>query len=261
MTNNIGQLSGSQDAVTVRFFGDPYALAADLSELHGHTFMRVLAIQDMEETDAKGQLKRMKKRGNPFLGRGVTKYTDTQVTANFDYASKVERRDGDPSATKGNWSQAVIINGKLTPLSIHKSDILTELTTDPNGAKLDDDGNIVNCLGNCRAILDESESIQIATCSPRLYLRVEIIRESGDKPRDERKMRSTSVYLDRDKNEIPSGDIKPYLKSRGPRTDETDMQVFSLGNVIELRAGGVIYRKADAQALAENFPKPQVITN
>jgi hypothetical protein len=85
----IANLPGAGELETVRFFGSPLALAADLSAIKGSTFMSLRLAADMLETDRKGVLKRMNKRGNPFLadGKSLTKFTDVQVTVNFDYAA------------------------------------------------------------------------------------------------------------------------------------------------------------------------------
>jgi hypothetical protein len=252
----IANLPGVKEVETIRFFGNALALAADLAAIKGSTFMSVKLSADMLETDRRGALKRMNKRGNPFLapGKSLQKFTDTQVSVNFDYAAKVERRGGEAPETHGNWSQAVIVNNHVSPLSTHKDDVVTVLETDPTKAICDDKGQIVDCVANRRAVLDAEGNVQFTCNNPRLYLRAEIQRNAGDEPREDRKMRSKSVYIDETGAIVPPEQVEPYLKSRSERTDGTDMVVYDIGNVVELKAGGLTYRNRLTEIVLRTWP-------
>ena len=253
----VGKIIGADDIQVVKFFGSPNALASDLSFVQGSTFMAVRLVADMTEMDDRNQPKRMKKRGNPWMvpGKSLRKFTTVQLTANFDYAAKVERRGGEESETKGNYSQALLCGGKVTPLSTHKGDILTHLETDPSKA-LCVDGKIVDCLANRRATLDADGNIQFTTQNPRVYLRAEIVRNAGEGSRQERTMRSKSVYVDETGAIVPNEEVEPFLKSRSERTDETDFVLYTLSNIIELRVGGIVYRSRQTEHMLETWPVP-----
>lgn len=254
----VGAILGADDLQTVRFFGSGIALAADLANIRGSTFMTVRLSCDMLETDKRGALKRMKKTGNPFLADGKTlqKFTTVQVSVNFDYEAKRERREGAAPETHGNWMQAVIVGNYISPLATHKDDIVTVLETDTSKAILDNNGQIVECLANRRCFLDSVGNVQFTTQTPRLYLRAEIQRNSGDGSRDERTMRSKSVYIDQDGHEVSSETVEPFLKSRTDRTDETDFVVYDISNVVELKVKGLTYRNRITEVILNHWPVP-----
>jgi len=197
----------------VRFWANPVEFATFLATLKGPQFMSYDAVYDME---AKGKmLKKNRVTGlpNPYFGRGLKKYATTQVTVNFDYKEKVERREGEYSG-KGNWTQAVLVGGKPSPLTTHKADV----TAGPNG---------------------EQRFVE----NPRLYLRCEIVRYGEGEKRADKEMRSTSEYRLADGTVVAYDDLKDYLPLPSERKDETDFICPSLENVVELRAGGVVWRK------------------
>jgi hypothetical protein len=206
----------TENANPVRFWHDPIEFATQLVSLTGPQFMAFDAEYDM---DAKGKMlvkHRVTKEPNPYVGRGLTKVATTQVTVNFDYEAKVEAREGIMSG-KGNWTQAVTINGKPTCLSTHKDD----------------------CTVGADGAITFHEN-------PRLYLRCEIVRVGEGESRAEKKMRSESHYELREGNTVTvvsEDDLDPYLPSRAPRHDETDFIVVTLSNIVELRAGGYRWRQ------------------
>ena len=239
---------------TVRYFGNPFFLARDLARLTGNQFVTFLACYDMTEQDSRGGLKRMKKIGNPFITTGLFKVSRSSVSVNFDYEAKRDARDGKQPETVGNWMTAVIVENAITPLAVHKDDVVTILCPDgTQGAKVDSDGKIIDCIQNHRAVLDASGSIQFTTDTPRLYVRYEIQRAAGEEPRAERKMRSESHYFDGSGVEVDKASVEPYLKKRPVRKDETDFQVTPLDNVEELHAAGVFYRKLHSHAIVKQF--------
>jgi len=216
-----------------RFFSNPIDFGLWLAGLRGHQFMSFYAIYDM---DGDGKMNKNKRgtRGkntipNPYLGKGLCKVSHTEVTCCFDYESKVERRGGDEPIEKGNWMQAVIVNGKITPLSTHKGDIVVDNTELP--------------IAEQKAILDSNGTVQFNTDNPRLYLRYEIVRDSGNGERSERRMRCESKFVFADGTEIDKKELEDYLPPVQPRKDETDVQCTSLANIVELKAAGEIWRK------------------
>jgi len=91
-------------------------LVANLYGRKGCAFASIDASYDMDS--------KLKKRNNPFYGKGLRKESKTEVMVTFDYAASMERR-GDEASGKGNWSQAVVReDGSLTPLSVHKNDVI-----------------------------------------------------------------------------------------------------------------------------------------
>jgi hypothetical protein len=196
----------------VRFFRDPIALATDLAAMVGPQFMAFDAVYDGDEKMV--QKDRVTKLPNPYFGKGLKKHSTTQVTVNFNYEAKVEKRDGEYAGT-GSWHQAILVNGKPSPLSTHKDDI----TIAPDGT-------------------------QTFVDNPRLYLRYEIVRVGEGEVRAEKTMRSESKYLLPDGSEVAKELVEPYLKAKSERKDETDFQVTALKNIVELRAGGMIFRSA-----------------
>jgi len=205
----------------------PEALASILKDKGGRSsFLTFDAVYDMTEMDARNQPKKMKKTGNPFLASGLEKHATTQVTVNWASSQeKSEKRGGDFSGA-GTWFTAVIVGGKVTPLAVHKADIETEPADGP--------------LAKRRAIVVNGGLVYKPNAK-LFYLRYEIVRAPGDQPRQERTMRSTSHY------QLPNGDkvdksmVEPFLKSRGNREDETDIQVACLSNVTMLRIDGQVF--------------------
>ena len=244
MTQIATSLTGLFNAAgsNVRLFTNAIDFALHLATLKGHKFLRFNAVLNMDEKNRMNKTKRGdKKTRNPFIGRGLRKFSRTQATVSFDYAEKVERRDGERGETEGNWSQALIVKGKLTPLSIHKSDIVTRLKDgiDPNSDE-------ANKIANQVAVMDAEGTVQIKVSCPRLYLRYEIQRDGGDAERSKRKMRSESVYVLADGTVVDKKELADYLPQREPRNDETDFQVCSLEAVQELSVDGAVWRRTDA---------------
>jgi hypothetical protein len=173
---------------------------------------------------------KMTKKNNPFIGQGIRKISRTQVTVNWSSTQdKVEKRGGEFSG-KGNWMQAVLIGNKVTPLAVHKDDIKTTVVL-----------GLPDKLANRRAVVQDGLLIYTAQ-KPRFYLRYEVLRESGTKSRDKRKMRSTSHYVAPNGSVIGKKRIEPFLPKKQPRKDETDIQVTALENLTELRIDGTSFK-------------------
>jgi hypothetical protein len=240
-----------------RTFVTPQQFATDLVYIRGSTFMSYIACFDMLETDGRGQLKKMKKTDNPFIGKSLYKVTKARLSVNFNYESKVETRGGEKPGHHGNWSQVVIVQNQLTPISTHKEDILCKLETDPKKAQLDAEGKIIYCLANIQPILDDTGTVQFTTDDPRLYLRYELMREAGEGPRNERRMQLTSTYYDINGTEIPADKVEQFLKTRPERTDETDVQTTSLTHIAALTVNGITYRAKDIPSLVAQFVEEQ----
>ncbi len=209
-------------AAHVALLGSVAEFAEELQKIQSHTFIGYDADITM---DKRGK---MLQTDNPYAKRGMIKRSKGQATVNFDYGKKVEKRGGAEAAKPGfTWHTPVMIGGKVTPLSVHKNDVVCD-----------------DAKGNARkAILDDNGDTQFITSDPKLYLRYEPVRDGGDGDRQDRKMRIESVYLIGDE-EIPAEKVKPFLSKRKPREDETDFQVLTLSEVTRLSVGGKIYRRA-----------------
>lgn len=197
----------------IRFWNEPIAFATWLAGLRGPQFCCYDAVFDMDAIGKMLVKSRVSKLPNPYAGRGLKKYSTTQVSVNFDYQKKVEAREGEYSG-KGNWTQAVLVNGKPSPLTTHKDDV----TEGPDGEQ--------RFKPECR-----------------LYLRCEIVRYGEGETRAKKDMRSTSEYRLADGTVVSYEDLKDYLPLPSKRKDETDFITVTLSNIIELRASGEIWRK------------------
>jgi len=230
------------NVANVRYFNDVIDFGLYLLGVPGYPLLTQHAAYCM---DNEGKMLKNKRgtRGNnavknPFLGCGLYKYAITQMTVSFDYYKKVEKRDGELGATEGNWIQAVIVGNRITPLATHKADVVTRLKDgiDPNS----DDAKLI---ANQVAVLDDNGNVQFKSDNPRLYLRYEIIRHGTAEDRNEKTMRSRSCYRKADGSFVCKADLKDYLPERKPRLDQTDYQLTSLENVVELRFNGEIWRR------------------
>tara|TARA_Y100000034_G_C6811339_1_gene364623 strand:- start:132 stop:842 length:711 start_codon:yes stop_codon:yes gene_type:complete len=196
-----------------------------------HSFVVFDAKYDMLVTDKRGQLSKMKKRGNPFLSKGLWKYATTQVTVNWKSSQeKTESRGGEWSG-RGTWHTVVIIGGKVTPLSVHKDDIETFL---PDDAERD------NIFAR-RAVVKDGLLVY-KTEHPQFYLRYEVVRGAKKDAtcRAERPMRSKSVYQLSDNTFVDKKEVEPWLKPKS-RKDETDIQVTCLSNLLYLQIDGQVF--------------------
>ena len=205
----------------VILIGSISEFAEELQANQAHTFIGYDADITMDKPG------KMRVRGNKFAKRGMIKRQKAQATVNFDYDKKREKRDGDEPVRKGfTWHTPVMLNGKVTPLSANKNDVVTD-----------------DAKGNARkAILDENGDTQFITDNPSLYLRYEYVRDGGDEAREDRKMRSESVYMIGDEV-IPSEEVQPFIPEKD-RGDNTDFHVLTLGEVTRLSIGGKVYRRA-----------------
>ena len=229
--------------VKVAHFATTLALGLELCQLKGSQFVAFVAAYDMT---AKGKMvKKHRATGNPnpYLS-GLIKLSQTQASVTFNYENKVESRGGEFGETKGNWEQAVILQGKLTPLAVHKGDIETAL---PPG--------LPDTVANRHAVMDASGSVQfLPVDNLRLYLRCELTRDNGEGSRAERNLRVQSWYFLPDGTEVSYAEVEPYLASRPERTDETDMVTVGLGNILAIRFGGVEWRP-----LAPAYAEPRAL--
>lgn len=165
----------------------------------GNTFISIEAVYDMND---KGK---MKKTGNPFIGQNVQnvqKHSKTSVMVNFSYEKSMENR-GDESKKVGNWAMPVKIDGKFTPLSVHRKDV----------NKVDEDGNAIDLNDNAN-----------------IYLRGE---DRGTK----------SVYKYEDGTDLTADEVatlKTFLPKRQPQT--VAFRLIGLNNIKSLTMNGVKYK-------------------
>lgn len=238
----------AEQVQTAKLFTNPLALAEYLVELEGHQFLPEDSLK-MVKYHRSYPKNSSSPVANPFIGSGLHKVQNCQATVTFDYQKKREKRGGEEPEYRGTWHTVVMSNCKVSPLSVHKSDVVTELPKDKEDK-----------IANYRAVLDAEGNVQFTTDEPRLYLRYEIVRDHGEDDRQNRQMRLESRYLLPGKQhvrlitpdrayhwqgpcEVERASLEPFLPKRQPRKDETDMQVLSLAHVIELRAGGKVFRK------------------
>jgi len=209
------------DRTSVSLLGSLAEFAEELQKVQDHTFIGYDADITMDKAG------KMRVTDNPFAKRGMIKRQTAQATVNFDYDKKREARDGDEPVRKGfTWHTPVMIKGKVTPLSVKKDDVVTD-----------------DAKGNARkAILDKDGNTQFTTDEPSLYLRYEYVRDGGEGEREDRKMRSKSVYLIGDEV-IPTEEVEKFLPDK-KRGDNTDFHVLTLGEVTRLSIGGKVYRRA-----------------
>lgn len=212
-------------------------LVKELKSLNGsNTFLSYTAMFDMLEQDNRGQLKKMRKKSadgqpNPFTD-GLWKEMKSTATANFDYHRKVERNEGEYSG-EGSWMQVVLVNGHLTPLSIHKADIKTNPKKDADPKK---DGSYP--LAQLEAALDDNGEVIPIVDDPRYYLRYDIVT---DQPKGQGNMRCETRYLDKDRNEIGKAEVEPFLKAKSDRKDNTHTMTLCLNNLLRLRINNMTY--------------------
>lgn len=218
--------------LNVGFIPNLKDFAFELMSLGGNQFMKLVARYSMDDAN------QMRSTDNPYFGQGIYKISTSMLTVNFDYDRKVEGRGGERGETRGSWHTVCMMGGKVTPISTHKGDVVTCVSPmakpNPKTGKYS-----VNQL---EAVLDDSGTIQFTTPDPRLYLRYEVVREAGDGSRQERTMKSSSEYFDADGEPFDVELIRPFFPDKS-RKDETDFQLTPLAKVLELHAGGKIYRK------------------
>jgi hypothetical protein len=141
---------------------------------------------------------------------GLFRHVRATVNVGFDYAAKVEKRtDGEETAKGGNWSQAVVIGERITPLSVHKADVLT---LDPLTVKDD----------------------------ARAYLRYDLLTKAQEAANFGKK--DFSLYVDKDGNHVPEDAVKPHQPPYRPGVVE--FRLLGLANVLSVRFGGMVYHQS-----------------
>ena len=169
-----------------------------IATLYGRTGCAFASMDADYDADEK-----MKKRNNPFYGQGLRKLSKTEVMVTFDYDKSMEKR-GDEAAKNGKtWSQAVTReDGSLTPLSVHKADIVTPQSPGQ------------------RLVLKDGA---------RAYLRCEF-------------RSTKSRYIDAEGNEVAYELIKPHLKATGKDDRTVKFHTVGLKNVTKLRLDGQSFK-------------------
>ncbi|MAE81281.1 MAG: hypothetical protein CMB80_01005 [Flammeovirgaceae bacterium] len=202
-------------------------LASILKDKGGaSSFISFEAVYSMDDK-GKMLVKDKAKNPNPYKGQGVVKIAKTQATVNWASSEEKTLKRGGEWSGKGTWHQVVLIEGKVTPICVHKADIETELPDE-----------LSDSLNNRKAVVNEHGSLNYTAKNPRFYLRYEVVRKPGDGVRAERSMSSESEYFDAEDNIVPKEDIEPFLPVK-TRKDETDIQVTALGNLRNLKIDGV----------------------
>jgi hypothetical protein len=232
----------------VKFFDDPVTFGLWLADLHGDQFMTYEAVYDLDKRMNKTK-RGAPSRGpgaikNPYLGQGLRKYAVTQTVVCFDYDRKRELRGVPEPERKGNWIQAVVVNNRVTPLAVHKGDVVTTLKDGIDAASPE-----AGAIANLRAVLNDQGTIQFLVDNPRLFLRYEIQRQPGEGERHERKLRSKSIILRPDGTEVSKADLADYLK---PSDDEREIDygVTSLDGVLRVSISKTLWQRRDFAGVA-----------
>jgi len=147
---------------------------------------------------------------------GLRHIVRTTVQVNYDYARKVENRTDGAETAKGGptWQRAVVIDGCMTPLTVHNKDVATDepLTFIPNA---------------------------------RAYLRYEPLtdaqREGGFGKGDF--SRYETVNADGEWVEVAYADVQPIFYDRAETA--VNHRTLSLKNVTAMRFGGIDYQIRD----------------
>jgi hypothetical protein len=162
------------------------------------------------QTDMLGKGK-LRAAAKSHFKNGIFHKVGVTMQVNYDYATKLENRtDGEETAKGGNtWQQAVIVNGKKTPLAVHKEDI-----------EFSDGVNMSFIPG------------------ARVYMRYEPItqnqKDAGFGKND------YSKYVDSLGNGIAYSDVQPFFFDR---KDESPVnhRTLALGNVTSIKLEGETY--------------------
>ncbi len=93
---NVLNLNNAVAAKNIRFWRDPIEFATFLVSLQGPQILSYDAVFDQDKEMLVKH--RITKLPNPYLNRGLKKFSTTQVTVNFDYQKKVATFEGNVNA-------------------------------------------------------------------------------------------------------------------------------------------------------------------
>lgn len=174
----------------------------------GSAFISVLARYDMSA----GKNPKMRKTDNPFFGN-CFKVAETRGGVTFDYDAGVARRlvgegkDTDEHRKGTSWHLPVLVNGKLSPLAVHKADV-----TAPDGTV---DYGMLND-------------------ATRVYLRYRFDASIS------------SRFEKSDGTPLPSDAVKPFVKESSDYgnqglEDPLRFQLVAFSNIVSLTIDGTVY--------------------
>jgi len=169
----------------------------------------ILYVEYQTDMLGKGKLRAAAKT---HFVNGISHKVGVTMQVNYDYATKVENRTYGEETAKGGptWSQAVIVNGKRTPLAVHKADI-----------EFSDGVNMSFIPG------------------ARVYMRYEPItdaqKNAGFGKND------YSQYVDSQGKEIDYNEIKPFFLDKGKPDSGVNHRTLALGNVTSIKLEGETY--------------------
>jgi len=169
------------------------------------------------EYDMVSDKKKLKASGRAHFTNGLKKRTHKSATVCFDYKTKVEKNEGEYSG-RGSWHTVCMIDGKATPLSLHKGDVLCE----------DDTIGVMQRV----AVIDSKGNSVIIADNPRAYLRYE----------DTEYQKTPVEWVDNDGKQIEESEVTPHLPKQSPRTDNTRLQVVGLSNLSNLKINGKSFK-------------------
>lgn len=197
------------------------AAAAQTVVVIKHDDLLRLLIQRSLERDGRGDVmvvdyktdmlrkSKLRAAARTAFDNGLFREVRTTIQVNYNYDKKLQNRtDGREKAVGGKtWQRAVVVNDKLTPLTVHASDLLTD-------------------------------NPQTFAPGARAYLRYEPLtakqRNSNFGKGD------YSKYVDAAGDEIPAETVKPFYFDRKPQA--VNHRTLGLANVTAVRFGGVVYQ-------------------
>jgi hypothetical protein len=172
----------------------------------------------------KGKLKAAAKK---FFTNGIFRHVKTTINVNYDFGTKFENRTGEEYEAKGNWQQAVIVGGHISPLSIHKKDV------------------------------EQLEPVMKIRHNANAYLRYESMTENQRNAGFGRN--DFSHYVDANGIEIDKETVKPFYFDREEQI--INHRTLTLSNVIRMQVDGEIYELQPAITEVERPEVENISTN
>jgi hypothetical protein len=166
----------------------------------------------------KGKLRASARAAFP---NGIWHEVTRDVNVNYDYGKKYEARTGEAAPGTGNWQQAVIIDGRVSPLTTHRDDV----------------------IGN-------RDDTTIVARSGRFYLRYEPLTEAQRAAGFGKG--NTSRYVDNDGKIIPDATVAPHFGSRAAQPVEH--RTLTLSNVTYAKIDGTEYTVDAGRAIGVELP-------
>ena len=167
----------------------------------------ILTVEYSTDMLGKGKLRAAAQGAFP---NGLTSHVRATFQVNYDYGAKVERRTGENFSPVGNWQQAVIANGKLTPLAVHKEDLAGNTSEDDT-----------RCIPGAR-----------------FYLRGEPLTDAQYAAGFGKK--DFAKFLDNNGNEVADNEVKPFRFDK--KEQVVKHRTVGVNNLLAVKIGDTLYR-------------------